>query len=358
MQTRRNFLKHVGIAGAGTVLAGSFVDALQQPGRRQVTVGGRRIRTIDVHAHTTVPEVREVFKNTPFANAGLGATKYDQLLPMSPDRIRAMDEQGIDMQVLTINPYWYAADLPTARDLIQLQNERLSQMCAAQPDRFVALATVALQHPELAAEQLETAVRKLGLRGAAIGGSVGADEIASRRFDPFWAKAEQLGVTVFTHPQGTAAIAPRVQGSGALGNVIGNPLETTLALSHLIFEGTLDRFQMLKICAAHGGGYLGSYTARSDNGCRMFPEQCGVALKKKPTEYLKQLYFDSLVFTPEALRHLVAEHGASQIVIGTDFPYPWTTTSVEHVMATPGLTDAERIGILGGNAARLLGLPA
>jgi aminocarboxymuconate-semialdehyde decarboxylase len=146
----------------------------------------------------------------------------------------------------------------------------------------------------------------------------------------------------------------RLQGNGFLTNVIGNPLETTIALSHLIFDGTLDRFPGLKICAAHGGGYLPSYAARSDHGCLTFPNSCTKTLKKQPTEYLRQLYFDSLVFTPEALRHLVAECGASQIVLGTDYPYPWTSTAVEHVLATPGLSDADREAILYGNAARLL----
>ena len=142
-----------------------------------------------------------------------------------------------------------------------------------------------------------------------------------------------------------------------LDNVIGNPLETTIALSHLIFEGTLDRFPRLTILAAHGGGYLPSYAARSDHGCLTFPSRC-TPIAKKPTEYLKQLYFDSLVFTPEALRHLVAETGVSQVVLGTDYPYPWTRTAVDHVLSTPELSDEDRIAILGGTAARLLGIDA
>src|SRR5262249_35653443 len=154
----------------------------------------------------------------------------------------------------------------------------------------------------------------------------------------------------------TAELAARLKGNGGLENVIGNPLETTIALSHLIFEGTLDRYPGVKICAAHGGGYLPSYAARSDAGCVTFPARCTAPLKKKPTEYLKELYFDSLVFTPEALRHLVAEVGPGQIVLGTDYPYPWTTTAVEHVLATPGLSDADRAAMLGDTAARLLAI--
>jgi aminocarboxymuconate-semialdehyde decarboxylase len=206
---------------------------------------------------------------------------------------------------------------------------------------------------------MEDGIKKYGLSGVAIGGSVEGQELSDRKFDPFWAKAEELQALVFMHPQDSAnatGIAKRAQGSGVLANVIGNPLETTLFLSHMIMEGVFDRFPNLKILAAHGGGYLGSYADRLDHGCSVFPKQCTVTLKKKPTEYLRQIYVDSIVFTPEALRHLVAVFGASQIVSGTDYPYLWTTTPVELVMNTPGLSGADRAAMLGGTAAKLLKL--
>jgi aminocarboxymuconate-semialdehyde decarboxylase len=214
-----------------------------------------------------------------------------------------------------------------------------------------------LQHPDLAAEQLEHAVKRLGLRGALIGGSNG-EELSDQKFHPFWAKAEQLGVLIFVHPQGTAELSTsgRLKGNGVLDNVIGNPLETTIALSHLIFEETLDAYPGLKICAAHADGYLPSYAARSDQGCATFPQRCTKTLDKKPTEYLRQLYYDSMVFTPERLRHLVAEVGASQIVLRTDYPFPWTKTAVDHILTTPGLSDAERVAILGETAEKLLAI--
>jgi aminocarboxymuconate-semialdehyde decarboxylase len=276
-------------------------------------------------------------------------------LVMASDRIRAMDEQGIDVEALSINPYWYAAERDVVTKLIDIQNERLAEICAKEPERFVAFASVALQFPDLAAKQLEDGVKKLGLRGAGIGGSVNGEELSDPKFHPFWRKAEELGVLVFIHPLGTAELRSRLRGNGGLDNTIGNPLETTIALSHLIFEGTLDRFPGLKICAAHGGGYLPSYAPRSDHICLTFPDRCAaVPLKKRPTEYLKQLYFDSLVFTPEALRHLAAQVGTSQLVMGTDYPFPWTRTAVEHILGTPELSDTERAAILGGTAAGLL----
>jgi len=339
-------------AMAGALFAGgrqAGADSLLQAGggaaRRQVIVGERRIKTVDMHAHCVVPGVMELMGQT---------TPADGPLIMGTDRLRQMDRQGIDVEVLSINPFWYATERDLARKLIAMQNEKLSAFCAAHSDRFAGLATVALQHPDLAAEQLEEGVKKLGLRGGSIGASVGGEELASTRFDPFWAKAEELGTPIFLHPQGAPELRSRLQGNGLLTNVIGNPLDTTIALSHLIFEGTLDRFPGLKLCAAHGGGYLPSYADRSDHGCLTFPEQCKGTIKKRPTEYLKQLYFDSLVFTGEALRHLVAQCGVSQIVLGTDYPYPWTSTAVDQVLATPGLSDADKTAILGGNAARLL----
>jgi aminocarboxymuconate-semialdehyde decarboxylase len=361
---RRAFLKEA----AGLVFVGCSVgDAVAQSlpraaaARRAVTIKGKRITTVDMHAHCAVPRANDLLRRAPPAPAATQGS----LLTLDGDslaqRLAAMDAQGIDVAVLSINPNWYDADRDLATQVIAIQNEAMAAFCAAHADRFAAFASVALQFPDLAAQQLETAMKQMGLRGAAIGGSVGAAEIADPRFHPFWARAEELGAVVFIHPQatGSAPLAERLKGNGLLGNVIGNPLETTIALSHLIFEGTLDRFPRLKICAAHGGGYLPSYMSRSDHGCATFPTQCTAGVPKlKPTEYVKRIYYDSLVFTPEALRHLAAEAGADQVVLGTDYPYPWVDAPVDHVLKTPGLSDAEREAILGGTARRLLGLPA
>ncbi len=320
--------------------------------RREVVVGGKRVKTVDVHAHCAVPAAMALLGRKVETEALLQSTM--------PERLAAMDAQGIDVEALSINPYWYAADRDVAQKLIQIQNEALAEICAAAPDRFVAFASVALQHPDLAVEQLEQGVKRYGLRGAGLGGSVEGRELSDPAFHPFWARAEQLDVLVFIHPQGTAELerTGRLAGNGLLTNTIGNPLETTIALSHLIFEGTLDRFPGLKICAAHGGGYLPSYAARSDAVQTTFPKRMTGALKKRPTEYLRQLYFDTIVFTPEALRHLAAEAGAGQIVMGTDYPFPWTSTSVDHILGTPGLSDAEKVAMLGGTAQALLRIPA
>jgi aminocarboxymuconate-semialdehyde decarboxylase len=320
--------------------------------RRETVINGKRVKTIDVHAHCCVPKAMAVIGHPLEAPA--------LMMDDTSVRIAAMDAQGIDVEALSINPYWYKASRDQAAELIRIQNETLVEFCAANPERFVGYATAALQHPELAAEQVEHAVKKLGFRGVSVGGSVAGEELANPKFHPFWKKCEELGVLVFMHPTGTQELesSGRLDGNGLLSNTIGNPLETTIALSHMIFEGTLDRFPGLRICAAHGGGYLPSYANRSDAVQRTFPNRVGPFPKKKPTAYLRdgQLFFDTIVFTPEALRHLIAEVGAGQVVIGTDYPFPWTSTEVELVMSTPGLSDDERIAILGGTAQRLLGI--
>lgn len=320
--------------------------------RRQVMVGGKRVKTIDVHAHCVVAE----------ALALLGTTVEEQRGPGIGDvgsrRIAEMDEQGIDIEALSINPLWYHAERDVAEAVVRIQNEKLAEWCGTYPDRFVAYASVALQFPELAAQQLEHAVKKLGLRGAAVGTSVPGKEFSHPSLHPFWKKAEELGVLIFIHPRSTPELEPRFKGNGWLSNTIGNPLDTTIALSHLIFDGTLDHFPGLKICSAHGGGYLPSYAPRSDNSLRVAPEMdTGVKLKKKPTEYLRDMYYDTLVFTDEALRHLAAEVGVDKLVIGTDHPIPWQADSVNHILNAPGFTDAERRMMLSETAAKLLGIP-
>jgi hypothetical protein len=219
MTNRREMLCRAAGALTGSVFIGCGLlsPALAQTPqrRREVVVNGKRVRTVDVHAHCQVPE----------ANALMGLKVQQPSLVISPERIKAMDEQGIDIEALSINPiFWYKAELDLAGQVVKLQNEKLAETCAAQPDRFVGLASVALQHPDLAAEQLEDAVKQLGLRGALIGGSVNGEELSDPKFHPFWTKAEQLGALIFIHPQGTAELSAsgRLKGNGVLENVIGN----------------------------------------------------------------------------------------------------------------------------------------
>ena len=361
MPNRRNFVKALAGAGAGLAVmrhgmakAGGLPAqaAANAVSRREVVLGGRRVRVIDLHCHCVIPEAAEVVKGTPLAgSAGGGGNNV-----LGPQRLQLMDQQGLDVQALSINGYWwYAADRDLARRIVQIQNEGLAKWVGAHPDRFVALASVALQHPDLAAEQLEDGIKRLGLRGASIGGHVNGEDPSLPKFDPFWAKAADLGAVVFMHPGGADNIMKdgALRGRGDLGNIIGNPLETTYFLSRLIFDGVLDRFPGLRICGAHAGGYLPSYLGRTDVACDV-RANANCANKKHPREYFKgQIFADSMVFSEEGLRHLVAEMGVSQVVYGTDTPFNWPV-GVDLILRASFLSDADKTAILGGNAMKLL----
>lgn len=358
-----------GAAGAGIYFCTcGMMDAARAqsaaPGwHLPVTIKGKRVRTIDTHSHCYFQEAIDLMGAE--AKSVLPPVKGvpEHFIPATDTaavqkRLATMDAMGIDMEVLSINPFWYRKDRDTSAAIVKIHNAKFAELAAAHPKRFTAFASLSLQYPDLAVQELEYAVKTQGLRGAAIGGSVAGEEFSDPKFHPVWAKAEELGAVLFIHPQSAPELAKRFKGNGWMSNVIGNPLDTTIALQHLIYEGTLDKFPKLKILAAHGGGFLGSYAPRMDHSCFVSPQNCNpdIVLKKQPSEYLNQLYFDALVFTPEGLRHLVAQVGASQVVLGTDYPIPWELHPVDQVFATKTLSDAQRIAILGGNAEKLLGV--
>jgi aminocarboxymuconate-semialdehyde decarboxylase len=350
MTNRRHFLRTVAGAAGALSIGGDF-PALHAQARREVSVGGRRIKVIDIHCHGVI-DVTDIVKGTALekqagaGNQGLG-----------PQRLALMDKQGVDVQALTINGFWWyeAMDRELAGRIVRAQNEGLAKWVSAHPDRFVAMASVALQHPDLAAQQLEDGVKRLGLRGASIGGHVNGEDLSLPKYDPFWAKAAELGVPVVMHPGGADNILKdgALRGRGDLGNIIGNPLETTYFLSRLIYDGTLDKFPGLRIVGAHAGGYLPSYLGRSEAACTV-RANANCANKKKPSEYLKsQVLIDTMVFSDEGLRHLVAEVGVNQVVYGTDVPFNWPVT-VDLVLNASFLSDADKTAILSGNLAKLL----
>jgi aminocarboxymuconate-semialdehyde decarboxylase len=359
MRNRREFFKTAAGVAAGTLLTGrGLMEAAPTPQagasvtRREVRVGGKRVKVIDVHAHATIPEVADVLKGTPLERYARGGGRA-----LGPDRIQELDKRGIDVQALDINTFWwYAADRDLATKIVQVHDQGLAKWCAAHPDRFVAFTSPALQFPDLAVQQMEQAVKELGMRGVAIGGHVAGEPLSMPKYDPFWAKAQELGVIVFMHPNNAENVAKTdaLAGAGDLGNVIGNPLETSLFLSHLIFDGTLDRFPSLKVCGAHAGGYLPSYLGRTDVACDV-RQSAKCVNKKHPREYLRdQILADSMIFSAEGIRHLVAEMGPTQVVYGTDMPFVWPDT-IDAILKAE-IPDAQKEAILGGNLVKLLKL--
>jgi aminocarboxymuconate-semialdehyde decarboxylase len=354
MTNRRRFLKTIGGVAAGGYLAGRGISAFAQgaAARRQITIGGRRVRVVDVHNHWDMPIPMEVVKGTPFEERAKG--------PGLDDRIAILDKTGIDVAVVSVNDFWWweATDRGLARAICTVHNENLAKWNRAHPDRIVGMASVPLQFPDLAAEMLQEAVTKYGARGVTVGGHVNGESLSLPKFDPFWAKAAEMGELVFMHPNGSSHLLKEgaLAGRGGLGNIIGNPLETTVFLSQLIFDGTLDKFPTLRVCGAHGGGYLPSYVGRTEVACQRGNQKC--IIKKRPTEYLRtQILADTMVFTDDGLRHLVAEMGVSQVVYGTDIPFGWPA-AVDFIVNAPTLSNAEKEAILGGNLMKLLRIPS
>lgn len=272
-------------------------------------------------------------------------------------RLADMDRMGIDVQAVSPSPsqYYYYADPGFGLELARDINDRLTEIVAGHPDRFVGMGTVPLQDPKLAVRELERCVRKLGMRGIEIGTNVNGLDLADPqlRLEKFFAKAQELDVVLFMHPMGFTH-ADRMT-EHYFNNIIGNPLESTLAVSHLIFGGVLDRHPKLKFCVAHGGGYVAHYPARMDHGWKARPDARTV-LKKKPSSYLKKFWFDTITFDAGLLQNLVDRVGAKQVLMGSDYPFDMGDEDPVGLVSGLTLDEADRNRILGGNAARLLGI--
>jgi aminocarboxymuconate-semialdehyde decarboxylase len=342
--------------------------AVARGGDSRTARGGRRYQCVDVHCHVHYPPaddmVKDVFKREQepavrFSNELSRATNRKQAenvhvcLTSVEQRLRDMDKMGVDVQAISCSPFqfMYSLDPERGQKTARAINENLASIVEKHPRRFVALADVPLQAPEAAAKELEYCVNRLGFRGVEIGTNVVGQEI-SRGRDAFWAKAQELDVMVFMHPNGFTG-GERLRDHYFI-NAIGNPLDSTIAIGHLVFDGVLERFPRLKIVSAHGGGYVSHYPGRMDHvwGARADGR---TVLRKTPRQSLAKLYFDTIVFDREQLRHLVNLWGADHIVVGTDYPYDMGWYDPRGFLdGCDFLKEADRAKILGLNAARLL----
>ena len=271
-------------------------------------------------------------------------------------RLKDMDRMGIDVQALSPAPnqtyYWTEAGV--GQELARAVNERLAQIVAQWPDRFVGLGTVPLQNVELAVSELEFLIRTLDLKGVEINPNVNGKELTASNLEKFFAAAERLNAVILMHPIGFT------QGERLMdhyfNNVIGNPLETTVAASHLIFNGVMERHPKLKVVLPHAGGYLAHYWARMDHAWKARPD-CRTVIRKKPSSYLEKFYFDTIAFDPGMLGHLIERFGADHVLLGTDYPYDMGVEDpIGFINRVKKLTAREKRIIMGGNAARLLGI--
>ncbi|MFJ8539720.1 amidohydrolase family protein [Streptomyces sp. NPDC093591] len=332
--------------------------------------------TVDVHAHVLLPEVEEAVaghpalakaraldarRNGPAAlavNGPMVGARVPKLTDVDV-RLAAMDEAGVDVQLVSPSPghYHYWADGRLADRICRSANEGTAAHCAKAPDRLHGLGMVPLQHPDLAVTLLDHALDQ-GLRGVEISshapGPGGAREVelSDPRLAPLWARAEETGAVVFLHPFG-CTLDERLD-QWYLSNTVGQPTENAVALSHLIFSGVLDRHPDLKLLAAHGGGYLPTHLGRSDHAWRVRPD--ARACSRQPSSYLKRLYFDSLVHDPHVLRELIRAVGADRVLLGSDFPFDMGTDDPLDALRAAGLPDHDFHAVRGGNAAALLDL--
>ncbi len=327
--------------------------------------------TVDVHAHVLLPEVDALVadlpglaearaldarRNGPAALAVSGPMVRERA-PRMIDvtaRLAAMDAQGVDVQLVSPSPshYHYWADEETAEKVHRLAGEATAAHCAHAPERLHGLGLAPMQHPELAVRALEHAL-ELGLSGIEISSHAPGRELSDPAYEPLWTRAEETGAILFLHPFG-CTLDERLD-RWYLSNVVGQPVENAVALSHLIFSGVLDRHPGLKLIAAHGGGYLPTHIGRSDHAWSTRPD-AGAGCARLPSSYLRRLYFDSLVHDPHVLRELVRVAGADRVLLGSDYAFDMGTENPVAALRAARLPDPDFHAVRGGNAAALLDL--
>ena len=285
--------------------------------------------TIDIHCHTRTPKATEMAAGNEavsrwFLEAAADPSSQEvnrnngmrtDTQSSSPEqRIADMDIMGIDIQAISPAPRqtYYGAEPELGKEVSRVINDHLAEICGRYPDRFVGLGTVPLQAPEFAIAELERLHNSLGFRGIEIMTHVAGEDLSAERFRPVFARCEELGTLIFMHPDGFTE-ARRLR-DHYFANVIGNPLDTTVAVHHLIFGGVLDAYPKLKIVLAHGGGYLPAYSARIDHAATARPDCCE-QIHEMPTRYLKRFHFDSLVYTHHQLEYLVAQYGTDHVLV-------------------------------------------
>jgi aminocarboxymuconate-semialdehyde decarboxylase len=275
-------------------------------------------------------------------------------LTLYDDRLIDMDEAGIDMQMIMAPPgqCYYAVPLEISVEASRIVNVGLAEYVAGRADRFFSIGTIPMQDGSTAAEELEGVMKLQGMKGVQILTTIEGRELSDPDLEVFWAKAEQLGAVILIHPNGFTQ-GERLR-RHYYNNVIGNPLETTIAIHNLIFDGVLERHPKLKIIVVHGGGYVAGYAGRMDHAWGARSDARGI-LPNPPTTYLKRLFFDTVVFSNEQLEALVKLVGVDHVVMGTDYPFDMAENDpVGHVTGCD-FDDKAVEAICGGNARKLLG---
>jgi len=327
-------------------------------------------RTLDIHTHVLTEEtIGLIRKEAPKVAPRMTAIDADSFIldiagtPYRPfprggfdieRRFADMDAAEVDVQVLSATPqsYLYDQEPSLAATCATLQNDQIAKLTAAHPDRFLGIATLPMQAPELAAAELRRAVRTLGFRGAMIGSNVMGRNLDHPELEPLWSAAGELDALLLIHPVNVGA-AERLR-SYYLNNLIGNPLDTTIAAACLVFGGVLERHPGLKVCLVHGGGFVPYQAGRWAHGWQVRPEP-KVNLKQSPQPWIERFYYDTILHSTKNLEFLIGSAGPKRVLLGSDYPYDMGTGEcVRQVRALP-LPEADKATVLGTQAWSLLG---
>lgn len=271
------------------------------------------------------------------------------------ERLRAMDRHSVDMQVLTLTTPGVEREEPNyGMRLARLANDGFQRIVEKYPDRFTALAALPLQAPDIAVDELDRAVRDCGLKGATLFSNVNGEPLDSERFLPIYEKAAKLDVPLFIHP--TSPINQAAMDAYRLVPILGFGVDTTLAVLRLVFSGILKRLPSLKLVAAHLGGVFPYLRGRIDVGFEAYPE-CRTNISEPPSQYLRQIWMDSICYDRDVLISAYRFSGPEKIVLGSDFPHQISDLdeTVRRVRELD-VSDDEKEKILGENAACLLKL--
>ena len=364
--TRRDFLK---LAGTSAVLSSGILAGCATTAKTSPSTS----RAIDIHHHYFPSELIDEIKkhgkalgvehfppkqakDNPYRIQFPNGRQFapDVRMAEVPNRLEAMTKGNVGIAMVEVHTASVGYELDGARGETwsNLYNEAIMSLVIKHPDRFAGIATVPLQDPPRAAKVLEHAIGHLKMSGVTIASNVVGKYFNDNSFDPFWKKAEDLDVMMIMHPEWIAG-GERMDAYG-LRTVCGNPADITLSVGYMIYSGVFDRFPNLKLSLLHGGGFFPYHLGRFDQGMRSGIGPARMPAKQPPSKYLKNLYFDNLVYRVETVEYLKRMVGADHIMVGTDYPFDLGDWMAAEKIQRMECTGAEREAMLHGNARKLL----